>query len=67
MCTYILRNLSGRIGRRGQRIVGRGGWELVWEQRKWVGRTPVCESACAPVFQSVSQHAASTAAVALAR
>lgn len=42
MCTYVLRNLSGRIGRRGQRIVGRGGWELVWNRGSgWVGHRSV--------------------------
>ena len=56
MCIYVLRNLSVRIGERGQRIMGRGGWELVCEQIKWVGSTAVRESKCVPCssqFQSM--------------
>lgn len=56
MRIYVLRNLSVRIGEIGQRIMGRGGWELVCEQIKWVGSTAVRESKCVPCssqFQSM--------------
>lgn len=56
MRIYVLRNLSVRTGEIGQRIMGRGGWELVCEQIKWVGSTAVRESKCVPCssqFQSM--------------